>query len=198
VPVSALTNTNNENMDPFTTSNLAMMISHPSSYAALIDRAERATGEDRKIAESVVENTRYGLIPEGTDRRAVVFGGWNAHIFNPDYVDGAMDLDAARALVTFMTGPEWSIKLGWSESNPGNLRGFRTKWMQERLDTIRFLDVTTSMLPNGIPFPVIPESTEIMNIIVPEMLQNALTEKMSVADACDQAAGRIEDLISGI
>jgi multiple sugar transport system substrate-binding protein len=40
VPVSALTNTNNENMDPFTASNLAMMISHPSSYTALIARAE--------------------------------------------------------------------------------------------------------------------------------------------------------------
>lgn len=107
-------------------------------------------------------------------------------------------MSTRRALVTFMTGPEWSIKLGWSESNPGNLRGFRTKWMQERLDTIRFLDVTTSMLPNGIPFPVIPESTEIMNIIVPEMLQNALTEKMSVAEACDLAAGRVDELISGI
>jgi multiple sugar transport system substrate-binding protein len=30
--------------------------------------------------------------------------------------------------------------------------------MKERLDTIKFLDVTTSMLPNGIPFPVMPGS----------------------------------------
>jgi multiple sugar transport system substrate-binding protein len=72
----------------------------------------------------------------------------------------------------------------------GNLRGFRTKWMNERLKETRFLDVTTSMLPNGIPFPVTPESPEIMNIIVPEMLQNALTEKMTVADAADQARSR--------
>jgi multiple sugar transport system substrate-binding protein len=54
------------------------------------------------------------------------------------------------------------------------------------------------MLPNGIPFPVIPESPEIMNIIVPEMMQNALTEKMSVSDAADQAAARVEDLMLGI
>jgi multiple sugar transport system substrate-binding protein len=76
--------------------------------------------------------------------------------------------------------------------------GFRTKWMKERLAQIKFLEVTTSMLPSGIPFPVIPESTEIMNIIVPEMMQNALTEKMTVADAADHAAGRIEDLMSGL
>ncbi len=70
--------------------------------------------------------------------------------------------------------------------------------MKERLDTIKFLDVTTSMLPNGIPFPVIPESTEIMNIIVPDMLQNALTEKMSVDEAADDAAKKIEELLSGM
>jgi multiple sugar transport system substrate-binding protein len=185
-------------MDPFAANQLAMMISHPSSYAVILDAAAKATGEDKKIADAVVENMRYGLIPKGPSRRAVVFGGWNAHMFKPEVVDGEMDVDAARAFIAFMTGPEWSVKLAWTGSNPGNLRGFRTKWMKERLDTIRFLNVTTSMLPNGIPFPVIPESPEIMNIIVPEMMQNALTEKMSVSDAADQAAARIEDLMLGI
>jgi multiple sugar transport system substrate-binding protein len=197
-PTSALTNTNDENMDPFISNQLGMMISHPSSYAVLLDQASRARGEDRKLADAVVENVRYGLIPQGPSRRAVVFGGWNAHIFKPEVVDGELDVDAARAFTAFMTGPEWSVKLAWTASNPGNLRGFRTLWMKERLDTIRFLDVTTSMLPNGIPFPVIPESPEIMNIIVPEMMQNALTEKMTVADAADQAAGQIEDLLLGL
>ena len=119
---------------------------------------------------------RYGLIPEGPARRAVVFGGSNIHVFKPEYVDGGLDEPAAKALICFWTSPEWSTKLAWVGSNPGNLRGFKTKWMKERLDTIKFLDVTTSMLPNGIPFPVVPEATEIMNIIVPDMLQNALTE----------------------
>ena len=50
----------------------------------------------------------------------------------------------------------------------------------------------------GIPFPVIPESTEIMNIIIPEMLQNALTETMSVEDAANDAASKIEEVISGL
>ena len=54
------------------------------------------------------------------------------------------------------------------------------------------------MRPNGITFPTIPESPDIMNILVPEILQNALTEKMTVAAATDTAAGRIEDLMSGL
>ena len=54
------------------------------------------------------------------------------------------------------------------------------------------------MLPSGIPFPVIPESTEIMNIIVPNMLQNALTEKMTVADAAEEAGKQIETVLSGL
>ncbi len=198
VPVSALTNTQTENQDPFISGQLAMMISHPSEYAAMLDRAKKATGDDRKIAEAVVANMRYGLIPKGAARRAVVFGGSNAHIFNPDIVEGGLDVKAARAFVTFMTGPEWSTKMAWVNSNPGNIRGFRSKWMKERLDTIKFLNITTSMLPNGIPFPVLPQSAEIMNIIIPNMLQNALTKKMTVDAAAEDAAKKIKDLLADL
>lgn len=198
VPVSALTNTQTENQDPFIAGQLGMMISHPSEYAVMLDRANKATGDDRKIADAVVANMRYGLIPKGTVRRAVVFGGSNAHVFNPDLVDGGLDEQAARALIAFMTSPEWSTKMAWVGSNPGNIRGFRTKWMKQRLDTIKLLNVTTSMLPNGIPFPVLPQSAEIMNIIVPGMLQNALTRKMTVAAAADDTAKRIKDLLSDL
>jgi multiple sugar transport system substrate-binding protein len=196
VPVSALTNTQVENQDPFIAGRLAMMISHPTEYATMLDRARRATGDDKKIADAVVKNMRYGLMPKGPARRAVVFGGWNAHMFHPDVVDGKFDMDAARAFIAFSTGPEWSTKLNWEQSNPGNLRGFRTKWMKQRLEQIKFLNVTTSMLPSGIPFPVIPESTEIMNIIVPDMMQNALTKKMSVAEATADAAQKIKGIFS--
>ena len=100
---------------------------------------------------------RYGLIPEGPARRAVVFGGSNIHIVKAEYVDGGgFDEQAAKALVCIWTSPEWSTKLAWVASNPSNLSGFKTKWMKERLDSIKFLDVTTSMLPYGVPFPVIP------------------------------------------
>ena len=139
---------------------------------------------------------RYGLIPQGPARRAVVFGGSNAHIMSPDVVDGGLDRDAARALLAFSTGPEWSTKLAWVSSNPGNTRGFRTRWMKERLEQIRFLNVTTSMLPYGVPFPVVPESTEIMNNVVPDMLQNALTRRMTVAAATDDAARKIQRLVN--
>jgi multiple sugar transport system substrate-binding protein len=119
-------------------------------------------------------------------------------VFNADLVDGGFDEQAARALIAFMTGPEWSTKMAWVGSNPGNIRGFRTKWMKQRLDTIKFLNITTSMLPNGIPFPVLPQSAEIMNIIVPGMLQNALTQKMTVAAAADDAAKKIKDLLADL
>ncbi|HET8523336.1 MAG TPA: sugar ABC transporter substrate-binding protein [Thermomicrobiales bacterium] len=198
VPVSALTNTQTENADPFIAGRLAMMISHPSEYAAMVDRANKATGEDKKIADEVVGNMRYGLLPEGPVRRAVVFGGWSIHKFKDEYVSGDHDRDSAKALMAFMTSPEWSTKLWWAQSNPGNLDGFKTKWMKERLEQMKFLDVTTSMLPYGISYPVIPEAAEIMNIIVPDMMQNALTEKMSVAGACEDAAKKIDDLISGL
>jgi len=198
VPVSALTNTQTENQDPFINGNLAMMISHPSEYAIMVDRAQRLTGEDRKTADAVVGNMRYGLMPQGSARRAVVFGGSNAHVFRPDLVDGGLDLGAAKAIVAFATGPEWSTKMAWVGSNPGNLRGFRTKWMKQRLEQIRFLNVTTSMLPYGIPFPVLPQSAEIMNIVIPNMMQNALTKKMSVADATDDAAKKIKDLLADL
>jgi multiple sugar transport system substrate-binding protein len=113
-------------------------------------------------------------------------------------VDGKLDLMAARALIAFSTGPDWSTKLAWTCSNPGNIRGFRTQWMKQRLEQIKFLNVTTSMLLSGIPFPVVPESTEIMNIIVPDMLQNALTRKMSVSDAAEAAAKRIREAMPDI
>jgi multiple sugar transport system substrate-binding protein len=199
VPASALTNTQTQNEDPFLAGNLAMMVNHPLEYAYMLEHAKKATGADKAVADAVVNDMRYGLIPKGKARRAVVFGGSNVHVFKPEVVDGgAVDMQAAKAFIAFMTGPEWSTKLAWDSSNPGNLRGFKSKWMKQRLAEIKFLDVTTSMLPYGIPFPVVPESAEVMNIVVPEMMQNVLTQKMSVADAADNAAKKIKDLIGGI
>ena len=199
VPASALTNTQNENQQPFIAGQIAMEISHPAEYAKMLDLAKKATGSDKQVADQVVANMRYGLIPTGPDgKRAVVFGGSNIHIVKNENVDGGLDEKAAKAFVCFWTSPEWSTKLAWTSSNPGNLRGFTTKWMKERLDTIKFLDVTTSMLPNGIPFPVIPEATEIMNNIVPDMMQNALTGKMTVDQAADDAAKKVRDLLNGL
>jgi multiple sugar transport system substrate-binding protein len=196
VPTSALTNTQTENGDLFFSGEIAMMISHPSEYAAMRDRAADATGSDKARAEEIVANMAYGLIPEGPVRRAVVFGGDNIHIFNDEATGHTVDREAARAFIAFTAGAEWSTRLEWSGSNPGNLRGFETSWMKERLEQIPFLDVTTSMLPYGIPFPVIPERTQIVNTIIPEMLQNALTGSMSVEDAANEAAERINALIA--
>jgi multiple sugar transport system substrate-binding protein len=199
VPTSALTNTQAENQAPFISGQLAMMISHPSEYARMIELAEQATGSDKEAADKVLENMRYGLIPTGPDgKRAVVFGGSNIHIVKSEYVEGGqVDEPAAKALICMYTSPEWSIKLAWAASNPGHLGGFKTEWMKQRLETIKFLDVTTSMLPNGIPFPALPEAPEIMNIIVPDMMQNALTGTMTVEQAANDAADKVRNLRSG-
>jgi multiple sugar transport system substrate-binding protein len=196
VPTSALTNTQVENQPLFFAGEIAMMIAHPSEYQAMKDLAAKATGADKERADQIVANMSYGLIPEGPARRAVVFGGSNAHIFTDEAHGAPVNRDAARALVSALTGPEWGLKLNWASSNPANLEGFETQWMKQRLEEIAFLEVTTSMLPYGIPFPVVPESTEIMNIIIPEMLQNALTESMTVEEAANDAAERINALIA--
>jgi multiple sugar transport system substrate-binding protein len=198
VPTSALTNTQAENQAPFIAGQLAMMIAHPAEYSKMLDLAGKATGADKAVADEVVANMRYGLIPEGPERRAVVFGGSNIHMVKPEYVEGEFDEQAAKALICMWTSPEWSLKLAWAGSNPGNLGGFKTQWMKERLDTIKFLDVTTSMLPNGIPFPALPEAPEIMNIIVPDMMQNALTGAMTVEEAAKDAANKVRELRGGI
>jgi multiple sugar transport system substrate-binding protein len=59
VPTSALTNTQTENQDPFITGQLAMMIAHPAEYATMLDRAKKATGADKAVADQVVANIRY-------------------------------------------------------------------------------------------------------------------------------------------
>ena len=199
VPTSSLTNTQAENQAPFIAGQLGMMIAHPSEYARMNDLASKATGADKAVADEVVANMRYGLIPAGPDgKRAVVFGGSNIHVVKPEFVEGGKtDEQAVKALICFWNSPEWSTKLAWVGSNPGNINGFLTDAMKERLDTIKFLDVTTSMLPNGIPFPVIPEAPEIMNIIVPDMLQNALTGTMTVDQAVEDAAQKIQGVVGG-
>jgi multiple sugar transport system substrate-binding protein len=199
VPVSSLTNQQADNQPLFLAGQVAMMVSHPSDYNVMLDLQAKATGTDKEKAQTVIDNMRYGLIPTGPDgKRAVVFGGSNIHILKPEYVDGGVvDEAAAKAMACFWTSPEWSLKMAYAGSNPGNLNGFKTKWMKERLDSIKFLDVTTSMLPYGVPFPALPETPEIMNIIIPDMLQNALTGAMTVDEAAEDAAQKVRDLTEG-
>jgi multiple sugar transport system substrate-binding protein len=198
VPTSALTNTQTENGDLFISGQIAMEIAHPSEYAAMIDKASKATGPDKELADQVVANMAYGLIPAGPVRRAVVFGGSNIHIFSDQNTGHKVDRKAADAFIAFTCGPEWSVKAfgNWTGSNPGNLQGFKTDGMKQRLEQIKFLEVTSSMLPYGVPFPVIPEATEMMNNTVPNMLQNALTGKMTVKEAADDAADKIKALMA--
>ena len=190
VPISALTNTQTENQDPFIAGQLAMMISHPSEYAAMLDQAEKATGADKANADEVRRQHALRPDPEGPGAaRGRVRRLERAHL-QAEYVDGGTSIAEAAQGAHRLHRPARNGR----PSSPGSARIPATcaasgpTWMKQRLDTIRFLDVTTSMLPYGVPFPVIPESTEIMNIIVPDMMQNALTGKMTVDEAADDAA----------
>ena len=120
VPTSALTNTQTENQDLFISGQLAMVIAHPSEYATMQNKLAAVTEPDEKAAaQKVVDNMAYGLIPAGPVRRAVVFGGSNAHIFTDTAHGGTVNAEGAKAVMAACTGPEWSLKNNWTDSNPG-------------------------------------------------------------------------------
>lgn len=181
VPNSALDNSQTENRELFLAGQVAMMISHPTEYNIIVQNAP-------DLAESV----QYTLIPEGPVRRAVVFGGSNIHILSTTTDE---QLEAVREFIRFRTNPEWSNRMAWF-SNPGNLEGFDDEWWQTRSEQIRFLDVGTAMLEHGIAFPVVPEATEIMNLIVPTMLHNFLTETMTIEEAAADAEVKIQEVLA--
>lgn len=181
VPTGALDNTQTENQELFINEKVAMMISHPSEYAVILEKKP-----------DIAAKMNYVLIPKGPVRRAAVYGGSNIHIFKSTTDE---QLAAVKEYVKVRTNPEWSNRLAWF-SNPGNREGFKNSWFELRKAQTKFLNITTQMLEFGIPFPVIPEATEIMNLIVPTMIHNALTGKMSVDAAADDAAKKTTEVLA--
>ena len=180
VPSSALDNSQTENRELFIAERVAMMISHPTEY--------RIVSEQNP---DLAPHMGFVKFPEGPVRRAAVFGGSNIHFFN-SLTDE--NLPAAQAFAALRTSPEWANRLAWF-SNPGNREGFENEWFQTRMEQIPFLDVATSMLEHGITFPVIPESTEILNLIIPSLIHNVLTETMSIPDAMAEAERAIQEVL---
>jgi multiple sugar transport system substrate-binding protein len=180
VPRASLDNTQTENRELFLSEQVAMMISHPVEYNVIAD-----------TRPEMVPDVQYVLYPKGPVRRAAVFGGSNIHIFShiPDEAMGA-----ALEFIKTRTNPEWANRLAWF-SNPGNREGFNDPYFELRKQQIKFLEVSTEMLQHGIAFPVVPEATEIMNVIVPTMLHNALTETMSVEQAAAEAEKQIQEVL---
>jgi multiple sugar transport system substrate-binding protein len=180
VPRASLDNTQTENRELFLADQVAMMISHPVEYNVIADTRPDMT-----------QYVQYVLYPEGPARRAAVFGGSNIHIFNNIEDE---NMEAALEFVKLRTNPEWSNRLAWF-SNPGNREGFEDPYFELRKQQIKFLEVSTEMLQYGIPFPVVPEATEIMNVIVPTMIHNALTDTMSVDEAVADAEEKINEIM---
>jgi multiple sugar transport system substrate-binding protein len=181
VPLSSLDNSQTETRELFLARQVAMMISHPSEFAVL-------TEADPTMATEV----SYVQYPAGPKRRAAVFGGSNIHIFKNI---AEADVKAALEYTKIRLNPEWSNRLAWF-SNPGNLQGFDDPYFELRKSQVKFLEVGTSMLEFGVPFPVIPEATEIMNLIVPTMIHNVLTKTLSIDAAVVDAEKKIKDVLA--
>ncbi len=179
-PQSSLTNSQTEIYDLFISGEVAMMIDKPSAYPIIKNKAP-------DVAEKMV----YSLYPKGPVRRAVVFNGWNCVIFK-----SAKDVDAAKAVVREMTSPLWSLRLSYESSNPGNRDAFTLPEQQQRIKEIKFLDVATEMMQYGISFPAIPEAGDIMNLYVPQMMQDVMTKAKTPEQSAKDTAKKVNDLLA--
>ncbi len=179
-PQSSLTNTQTEVQDLFISGEVAMMIAHPSAYPTV-----------KLKAPQVADNMVYQLMPKGPVRRAVVFGGSNMVIFK-----SAKDVDAAKAVIKQRTSGYWSTRLIWTSSNPGNRQAFSSPEQKQREQDIKFLNISTEMLQYGISFPTIPEASDVMNLIVPQMMQDVLTKAKTPQQAGQDAAKKVNDMIA--
>ncbi len=179
-PASAFTNTGVENQNLLLSSEIAMMSGHPTTYA-----------QAKKTAPDVAAQLGYTLMPMGPVRRAVVFGGSNIVIFK-----SAKDLDAAKAVVKDRTSPQWSLYHQWETSNPGNRDAFALPDQQKRLAENTFLNVTTENLQYGISFPAVPEANDIMNLLVPQMMQDVMLKTKTPEQSAKDTAKKINDLIA--
>jgi multiple sugar transport system substrate-binding protein len=179
-PQSSLTNTQTEVRDLFVSGEVAMMIGSPGEYSAILPKSP-----------DVAAKMNYVLMPKGPARRAIVFGGSNIGIFK-----SAKDVDAAKAIVKARTQPDWAMRLNWEGSNPGHRDGFNLPEEKQREQEIKFLDVTVQMLQYGISFPTIPEASDIMNLIVPQMMQDVMTKAKTPQQAGQDAAKKVNDMIA--
>ena len=177
---SALTNTQVEVQQLFISGEVAMMIDHPAGYITVKNKAP-----------DVAAKMNYILMPKGPVRRAVAFGGWSMVINK-----SAKDLDAVKAVVKDRTSPYWSIRCIWTGSNPGNRDAFNLPEEQQRLREIKFLNVTTEMLQYGVSYPAIPEASDIMNLYVPQMIQDVLTKSKTPQQSAQDTAKKVNDLIA--
>ncbi len=179
-PASAINNTQIENRDLFISGEVAMMIDHPSAYTIVKGKAP-----------DVAEKMNYVLMPKGPVRRAVAFGGSNLSIFKT-----AKDMDAVKAVVKDRTSPLQSLRFAYEGSNPGNRDAFSLPEQQQRVNEIKFLNVTTEMLQYGVSYPAIPEAADIMNLMVPQMIQDVLTKNKTPEQSAKDTAKKVNDLIA--
>jgi len=99
-------------------------------------------------------------------------------------------------VVREMTSPLWSLRLSYESSNPGNRDAFTLPEQQQRIKEIKFLDIATEMMQYGISFPAIPEAGDIMNLYVPQMMQDVMTKAKTPEQSAKDTAKKVNDLIA--
>lgn len=179
-PQSALSNTQIENRDLFISGEVAMMIDHPTAYSYALSKSP-----------GIAAKMNYVLMPKGPVRRAVAFGGSSIVIFK-----GAKDVEAAKAVVKNRTQPLTSLALIYESSNPGNRDAFNLPEQQQRLMGTKFLNVTSEMLQYGVQYPAIPEAADIMNLFVPQMMQDVMTKAKTPEQSAKDTAKKVNDLLA--
>jgi len=179
-PASTLNNTQIEIRDLFISGEVAMMIDHPVAYTYIMSKVP-----------AVAEKMNYVLMPKGPVRRAVAFGGSSEVIFK-----GAKDVDAAKAVIKDRTAPLESLLTIYEGSNPGNRDAFNLPQQQQRLKDIKFLNITTEMLQYGVQYPAIPEASDIMNLYVPQMMQDVMTKAKTPEQSAKDTAKKVNDLLA--
>src|SRR5260370_8671163 len=84
----------------------------------------------------------------------------------------------------------------YESRNPGNRDVFALPEQQQRIKEIKFLDVATEMMQYGISFPAIPEAGDIMNLLVPQMMQDVMTKAKTPEQSAKDTAKKVNDLIA--
>ena len=132
------------------------------------------------------------LLPMGPVRRAVVLGGSNFHIRAT-----SKNQEAVYALMKEYLAPYWNSRLGTgagSEASTATARA--SKFAQDFNKDLPYNDLVFEMLPFGVNVPLVPQSGQIWNIVVPTMIQQVLSGRATAKEAAAAAAADVKKMMS--
>ena len=93
--------------------------------------------------------------------------------------------------------PYWNSRMGTgagSEASTATARA--SKFAQDFNKDLPFNDLVFQMLPFGVNVPLVPQSGQIWNIVVPGMIQQVLSGRATAKEAAAAAAADIKKMMS--